>query len=113
MDRIDVARNGGVAATDIARDSPCSCGRRSFPRSRRFSLPRSRGRVGVGVFSMQVGTGFVPDSFAVDTGLGQHVELTAAGMLAQVRRANTEVEALVGTERALLGDPVRHMDEAG
>src|SRR6266702_5554822 len=34
-------------------------------------------------------------------------------MLAEVRRPNTEAQALVGTERALLGDPVRHMDEAG
>jgi hypothetical protein len=62
---------------------------------------------------MEVGAGFGPDRFAVDGGLGEHVELPSAGMLPQVGRPDTEAEALVGTGSPLLRDPVGDMDQAG
>src|SRR2546423_11283543 len=62
---------------------------------------------------VEVGARFGPEGVAIDRGLSEHVELPAAGMLPQVGRRNTEAEALVRTQRPLLRDPVRHMDEAG
>src|SRR5438132_14190760 len=82
MNGIDVARYGGVTAPDIARDVPCSRGTRHFSGSWRFSLARSRGRVGVGAAAMEVGAGFGPDRLVVNRGLAEHVELPSARMLA-------------------------------
>ena len=67
------------------------------------------GRVGV---AAEISTRFGPDGITFNCCLSEHVELPAAGMLPQVRRRNTERQPLVGTERALLGDPVRDVDEA-
>src|SRR2546429_1988401 len=115
MDRIDVARNGGVTATDISRDPPYRGGRRGRVLATKFVLIHppplaGEGRVGV---AAEISTRFGPDEVAVDRCRGEHVELPATGMVPQVGRRNPEGEALVGTERALLGDPVRDVDEAG
>ena len=68
------------------------------------------GRVGV---AAEISTRFGPDGITFNCCLSEHVELPATGMVPQIGRRNAEGEALVGTERALLGDPVRDMDEAG
>src|SRR5205807_8059258 len=115
MDRIDVARNSGVAAADISRDPPYRGRRRGRVLAPKFVLIHppplaGEGRVGVAV---EVGTRFGPDGVTLDGSLSAQVELAAARMLAQVRRRNREAEALVGTERSLLGDPVRDVHKTG
>src|SRR5438552_4085617 len=115
MDRVDVARNSGVTATDISRYPPYRGGRRGrvlAPKFGRVPPPRLAGEGGVGL-AAEVGTRFGPDAITFDCCLGEHVELPAAGMLPQVRSRNPEGKALVGTERALLTDPIRDVDEAG
>ena len=119
VDRVVVARDRGVILAGPRRHPPDRRGRRcaltrvgwasaSALGSRPLAIRGAAGRL---LLLAQVGRDIPPDQLTLHSGLGDDVELPAALVRAQVRRAHRQVQPFAGVDRAKHLDPVGHVHQ--